>query len=136
MNEPIVHTTRTDNLIDFLQLHGMEVEPVESTIYRVVRDGELPVFLNLGEECITFEVDLGCISEIKNEALLFELLDANTEIQPVSFAVDSTNPEDLRLLLTESRILGDLNDREILSVFDALELAADKAEKILASHLK
>ncbi|MBC2603376.1 hypothetical protein [Puniceicoccus vermicola] len=136
MNGPIIHTTRTDGLIDFLQLQGMEVEALESPIYRVVRDGELPVYLNIGEEVLTFEVDLGGVCEIACEELYRALLDANTEIQPVSFGLDSSNPEDPRLVLEESRVIGDLSDREILSVFDALELAADKAEQILAPFLK
>jgi len=136
MTGPIIHSTRSDTLLDFLQLKGMEVESIDSNIYRVVRDGELPVFLNIGEEVLSFEVDLGAIADIQSETLFKTLLDANTEIQPVSFAVDSTNPEDLRLVLVESRVIGDLSEREILSVFDALELATDQAESILAPLLK
>tara|TARA_R100000027_G_scaffold683_2_gene779 strand:+ start:5741 stop:6169 length:429 start_codon:yes stop_codon:yes gene_type:complete len=136
MNGPTIHTTRTDDLIDFLQMHGMEVEALESSIYRVVRDGELPVFLNIGDEVLSFEVDLGSIAEIGSEDLYKALLDANTEIQPVSFGLDNTNPDDPRLVLAESRVVGDLSDREILSVFDALELATDKAVTILAPLVK
>lgn len=136
MNLPTVETIRTDHLVDFLQLHDMEVTEVGDSILRVVRETELPVFLNIGEEVITFEVDLGGIRDLAGQELLFELLDANTAVQPVCFAIDNSHPDDPRLILTESRITGDLCDREVLSVFDALELAADKAETILKKHLK
>lgn len=136
MTGPLIHSTRTDTLVDFLQLKGMEVEAIEDKIYRVVRDGELPVFLNIGEEVLSFEVDLGSIAGIRSEDLYKNLLDCNTQIQPVSFGLDNTNPEDPRLVLLESRVIGDLSDREVLSVFDALELATDKAENLLAPYLK
>lgn len=136
MNLPIIHSTRSDTLLDFLQIKGMEVEEIETNIYRVVRDDELPVFLNIGDEVLSFEVDLGSISGIEGEGLFKALLECNTQIQPVSFGLDHTNPEDLRLVLLESRVIGDLSDSEILSVFDALELATDQAEQLLSNYLK
>lgn len=136
MNIPIIHSTRSDTLLDFLQMKGMEVESIESNIYRVVRDGELPVFIDIGDEVLSFEVDLGSIGGIQTEALYEALLECNTRIQPVSFGLDNTNPDDPRLVLLESRVIGDLSDAEVLSVFDALELATDQAENLLASYLK
>jgi len=133
---PIIHSTRSDTLLDFLQLKGMEVESIEADIYRVVRDDELPVFLNIGDEVLSFEVDLGSIAGIQGEDLFKALLECNTRIQPVSFGLDNTNPDDPRLVLQESRVIGDLSDAEVLSVFDALELATDQAESLLANYLK
>ena len=133
---PIIHSTRSDTLLDFLQIKGMEVESIETNIYRVVRDDELPVFLNIGDEVLSFEVDLGSIADIQGESLYLALLECNTQIQPVSFGLDTTNPEDPRLVLLESRVIGDLSDSEVLSVFDALELATDQAESLLANYLK
>jgi hypothetical protein len=136
MNLPTVQTIRSDDLVEFLQLHNMEVTEAGDSILRVVRETELPVFLNVGNEVLTFEVDLGPVKDLGGGNLFFELLDENTAIQPVCFAIDNSHPDDPRLILTESRITGDLSDREILSVFDALELAADKAETILQKYLK
>lgn len=135
MKLPQVKTTRTDPLIEFLQLHHMEVTEAGDSILSVTRDSELPVFLHIGEEVLTFEVDLGGLAGLSSAELLFDLLDANTEIQPVCFAIDQSNPADPRLILTESRVTGDLSEGEILSVFDALELATDKAETILSKYL-
>ena len=60
----------------------------------------------------------------------------NTEILPVSFAVNNSNPDDPHLVLVESRITVDLSDQELLAVFDALELATDKAEAVIADYVE
>lgn len=131
MDNITIHTKRIDSLTEFLQLNDFEVTSLDGDVYRVSRGDELPVYLHLSDNNISFEVDLGNIQSIASEELYRTLLDANTDIQPVCFALDTTNAEDTRLILAESRITGDLSDQEILSVFDALELAADKAEALL-----
>ena len=90
-------------LMEFLQSNEFFVDQVTDSILRVNRSGELPVFLNVAEQSIYFEVDLGNISEIVNEELYFKLLDLNTEILPVSLGINSTNSDDPRLVLVESR---------------------------------
>lgn len=137
MNTTInIYTTRQDNLEEFLPLHGFEVETINEKVYRVSREDELPVYVHADEQSLYFSVDLGNISGIGDTELYFKLLDLNTEIQPVSFGIDTTNADDPRLVLVESRITGDLSDQELLSVFDAFELATDRAETLLASYLK
>jgi hypothetical protein len=112
------------------------VDQVDEHVFKVVRGEELPVFLYLDEDTLHFEVDLGPVGELNSEKFFYQLLDRNTQIQPVSFAINSSNPEDLRLVLVESRVAGDLNSEELLSVFDALELAADQAEEILKPYIQ
>jgi hypothetical protein len=102
----------------------------------VQRADEVPVFLNITGNTIFFEVDLGSLQGIGSENLYFNLLNLNTEILPVSFGINNSNAEDPRLVLTESREIQDLDDHELLSVFDALELAVDKAEQILTPLLE
>jgi hypothetical protein len=129
-------------LMEFLQANNFFVEKVTDSVLRVNRSGELPVFLNVDESSIYFELDLGNISEmgniseISNEELYFKLLDLNTEILPVSLGINSTNRDDPRLVLVESREAVNLDENEILSVFDAMELAVDKVEELLAGYLK
>ena len=53
----------------------------------------------------------------------------------MSFGINNTNPEDPHLVLVESRETEDLDAHELLSVFDALELAVDRAEAIFQSIL-
>ncbi len=135
MKEIIVKTQTHEELSRLLVLHDFVVEELENDILVATRDEELPVFIKKGEKEIYFEVDLGNVSSIASQELYFKLLDMNTEILPVSFGINNTNPEDPRLVLVESRETGDLCTDEVLSVFDALELATDRAEEILSSAM-
>lgn len=130
-----VHVRKEEDLITFLEIHDFQVDDLEDGVYRVVRADELPVFLKVSENSIYFEVDLGNVSELAGEKFYFSLLDMNTEILPVSFGINDSNPDDPHLVLVETRETSDLNDHELLSVFDALELAADKAELFLSSTI-
>ena len=130
MNEVIVKIETQEEFSRFLMLNGFDVEDLGNAVYKVTRAEELPVFLKIDEKTIYFEVDLGNVTDFGPASLHFTLLDMNTEILPVSFGINNSNPEDPRLVLVESRETGSLNDHEILSVFDALELAVDKAEAL------
>ena len=135
MSNIIIKIEKKEEFSRFLSLNGFDVEDVEHGSFRGSREDELPVFAKVDDKNIYFEVDLGNISEIASKELYFKLLDLNTEILPVSFGINNTNAEDPRLVLVESRETGDLNDDELLSVFDALELAVDKAEALLAAEI-
>lgn len=135
MSKVTIKTSKSEDLVSFLELAGFEVEDVGSGVYRVVRDQELPVFLRVSEQDIYFEVDLGNVQDIANEQLYFELLNLNTEIQPVSLGIDTSAHDDPRLVMVERRETGDLCDQELLAVFDALELASDRTAAVLESAL-
>jgi Tir chaperone protein (CesT) family len=132
MKNILIKLQRDEELAHFLDSNGFAVEELENNVFRVQRDDELPVFLNVDEKQIYFEVDLGNIDSILTQELLLSLLALNTEILPVSAGIDTSNPEDRRLVLVESRETGDLSDQELLAVFDALELAVDRVTEILA----
>lgn len=136
MKDIVIKIEKEEEFSRFLMLNGFDVEELGNNIYRVSRVGELPVFVKLGEEAVYFEVDLGNLHAFGDSSLHFKLLDLNTEILPVSFGINNTNTEDPRLVLVESRETGNLNDHEILSVFDALELAVDRAESLLSSSVE
>jgi len=131
----ILSRSRVD-LSEFLSTHHFFVETIEEDIYIVRRGEELPVFLSTKGDTLYFEIDLGSFNEVKSEELMFNLLDFNTVILPVSFGINNTNPENPRLVLVESRSSKNLQQEDFLSVFDALELATDKAEELLAGYLK
>ncbi|PID26919.1 MAG: hypothetical protein CR982_07675 [Candidatus Cloacimonadota bacterium] len=135
MKDIQIRTAREMNLFEFLIEKGFHIEEIDSNIFKVDRDGEIPVFINLSNNNIFFLVDLGSINDFASEELYFKLLDINTEILPVSVGVDSSNKDDKRLVLVESRETKNLDDNELLSVFDALEIAADKIEILLSTYL-
>jgi len=135
MEQVIVTSAQKEDLATFLKLNGFEVENLGENLYRVERDGELPVFLNVDSGQLYFEIDLGDITAVANEKLYHDLLDLNTEIQPVAFGLNRANPDDPRLVLVESREAENLDSNELLSVFTALELAVDRAEALLGAYL-
>lgn len=135
MNTPKIKLQREEDLSRFLQSHQFQVEDLGENVLRVQREDELPVFLKVDEAQIYFEVDLGNVDEVATLEFYATLLDLNTEVLPVSFGLDTSNKEDVRLVLVESRETGDLCDDEILSVFDALELAVDRAQEVLTKAL-
>jgi hypothetical protein len=136
MGAVTVHSKKEEDLVRFLNMNDFQVEEVGDNIFLVSRATELPVFLKVTDHTIYFEVDLGALSGLGNEALYFKLLELNTEVLPVSFGINNSHSEDPRLVLVESRETTDLDAQEILSVFDALELATDKAETLLQFELK
>ena len=135
MSNVTIATRRESELISFLRLNDFGVEEISENILRVTHLEELPVFISINGNNMYFELDLGNISSFADKDLYFKLLDLNTEILPVSFAINNSNPDDPRLVLVESRETGDLSDQELLAVFDALQLAVDKAEALLAGYL-
>lgn len=135
MSNVIIKIEKKEEISRFLSLNGFDVENLDNDVFRISRENELPVFVKVDDKNIYFEVDLGNISEIASKELYFKLLDLNTEILPVSFGINNSNTEDPRLVLVESRETSDLNDNETLSVFDALELAVDKAEALLKAEI-
>ena len=136
MNSVMIASRKETDIVTFLEFNEYDVEKINDTILRVSRPEELPVFVSINDNNMYFEVDLGDINSVADKDLLFKLLDLNTEILPVSFGINNSNPDDPRLVLVESRETGDLNDQELLAVFDALELATDKAEILLAEYIK
>jgi hypothetical protein len=135
MKNILIKLQREDELTRFLEANGFAVEDLTNDVFRVQRDDELPVFLKVDDAQIYFEVDLGNIDAVISQELLVSLLTLNTEILPVSVGLDTSHPQDRRLVLVESRETGDLSDQELLAVFDALELAVDRVSEILTPSL-
>jgi hypothetical protein len=135
MSTPKIKLQREEDLSRFLQSHNFNVDDLGQNVLRVQREDELPVFLKIDDKQIYFEVDLGKVEEVASLEFYATLLDLNTEVLPVSFGLDTSNPEDVRLVLVESRETGDLCDDEILAVFDALELAIDRVQPVITQAL-
>jgi hypothetical protein len=135
MNKVLIKVQREEELARFLEAHGFAVEELSNDVFRVQREEELPVFLKADNQQIYFEVDLGNINELLSQELLLSMLALNTEILPVSIGLDTSNSEDHRLVLVESRETCDLNDQELLAVFDALELAVDRVTELLSPSI-
>ena len=132
----LVRNQSATSLMGFLQDNDFIVDRVTDSVIQISRFEELPIFIHTKGNSLYFEVDLGSISEMASEKLYFDLLDLNTEILPVSVGIDRADNRDPKLVLVESREIQNLDENELLSVFNALELATDKVESILSAHLK
>lgn len=136
MSEIQVRNLNYSNLEDFLYDNEFFVEKASDSIYKVNRSNEQPVYINHNDNILYFSVDLGCIKDIGSQELYFKLLDLNTEILPVSVGIDTSESSDPRLVLVESRECSNIDQNELLSVFDALEIAVDKIESTLSEFVK
>jgi hypothetical protein len=141
MRDISVHAVKEFDLLGFLAAQGFDVEVLTDSVFKVTKEDDVPVFLSHNDGSLYFEVDIGSLNDMLdsqnggvNASLLQSFLDLNTEVLPVSFGVNSTDPADARLVLVESRVTGDLSDNELLSVFDALSIAVDKAERLLTAR--
>lgn len=136
MQSILISKQHKSTLDQFLQDRDFLVEEIASGIYKVQREEELPVFVSIEGGQLFFEVDLGAVQDHASQDLFTQLLKLNTEILPVSVAIDDASSEDERLVLVESREIGDLSDVEVLSVFDSLAIAVDKTEVLLSQYFK
>ncbi|MDA3837443.1 MAG: hypothetical protein PF574_00495 [Candidatus Delongbacteria bacterium] len=123
------------DLIDFLENRDYIVDEVSENILSANKSGEMTVYISLIDDVMYFYVDLGNISEIADKDLYFKILDLNTEILPVSIGIDTTNENNNRLVIVESREIDNLDDNELLYIFNAMEIATDKVAMILAEYL-
>lgn len=130
-----ITTDRSLPITQFLQDQEYVVEQIDENVCQVSRDQDLPVFIQTDGKSLYFEVDLGNASEFATQDLYFQLLNLNTEILPVSIGIDSTNSDDPRLVLVESREAHNLDDNELLSVFNALEIATEKVAGVLSGFV-
>lgn len=134
MNSVRVREIQNFSLEEFLLNNDFFIEYTDNTVTKVTRTGEEPVYITQNNNTLFFEADLGSIEDLKSEGLYGSLLRLNTEILPVSVGINNINNED-RLVIIESRELGNLDKEELLSVFDAFDIAAQKIEVLLRNFV-
>lgn len=123
------------DLIEFLENRDYIVDEVSENILSANKSGEMTVYISLIDDVMYFYVDLGNITDIADKNLYFKILDLNTEILPVSIGIDTTNEKNNRLVIVESREINNLDDNELLYIFNAMEIATDKVAMLLAEYL-
>ncbi len=135
MENVVVRDVQSTTMVEFLLNNDFFVEQLSDSVYKVERTGEMPVYVSERENTLFFEVDLCSVKGLDSKEFLYKMLDLNTEILPVSAGIDSCDEADPRLVLVESRESENLDRNELLSVFDAFEIAADKIEVVISSFL-
>ena len=105
----------------------------------LLENDELNIGSLITNEQIEFVIDLCGINDLdknKLQKIYEEILDENTEILPSNFGIDSSNPQDKRLVLVDSLAIENLDENELLLTLDALALNVIDAYDLLEKYLK
>ena len=132
--EIVVRSVRSIGLEEFLQSHDYIMTEIKNDVILISRS-DLSVYLKSDKGILFFEVEIGNISKERTIELYEDLLDLNTEILPVSIGIDRAATNDPRLVLVESRESANLDENELLSVLQTMEIAVAKVELVLKKHL-
>ena len=132
--EIVIRSVRSIGLEEFLQSHDYIMTEIKNDVILISRS-DLSVYLKSDKGILFFEVEIGNISKERTIELYEDLLDLNTEILPVSIGIDRAATNDPRLVLVESRESANLDENELLSVLQTMEIAVAKVELVLKKHL-
>ena len=105
----------------------------------LLENDELNIGSLITSEQIEFVIDLCGINDLdknKLQEIYEKILDENTEILPSNFGIDSSNPQDKRLVLVDSLAIENLDENELLLTLDALALNVIDAYDLLEKYLK
>jgi hypothetical protein len=91
----------------------------------IIQDGNI---LIIRKELYVLEI------EKLSREFLFDLLDMNTEILPISLAIDSRQKKSPKLVLNESLHMENLDVSEVLMVFDTIESNIDKILELTSKY--
>lgn len=75
---------------------------------------------------------LDSLNEEKMEEVLFELLDLNTEIDPIATAIDTSDEENVLIVARTTLEVGYLQAKEVLSAFETLIFRLPEVRDIVA----
>ena len=125
-------------ITDFLQDKGYIATERDSLLVIQDEDG-VNIFAIIDESQIEFMVDLCGLNQLnqkKLEEIYEKILDANTEMLPSGFGIDSDDPDDKRVVLVDSLAVGNLDENELLLSLDALTVNVATAHELLLPYLK
>lgn len=132
--EIVIRSVRSIGLREFLQSHNYNMAQIDNGVILISRL-DLEIYLKPSKDVLYFEMEIGNISKERSVELYEDLLDLNTEILPVSIGIDKVSTGEPRLVLVESRESANLDENELLSVLQTMEIAVAKVEVLLKKHL-
>lgn len=122
----------------FLDDQGYSV--IEQDSILIIQDeDELNIFAVVDDTQIEFMVDLCGVTELdtsKLEEIYGKILDQNTEVLPTCFGIDSSDPDDKRIVLVDSLATENLDANELLLALDSLAVNVVTAHELLLPYLK
>ena len=109
----------------------------EDLMLVTLKEIDTKVILIKEGDTLIIQQELVGIKELAEDIKLYkELLDFNTEILPVSIAIDSTNEENPKLVINESLNIENMDSDELIRVFEAIEIHMPKVVNIIKKYTK
>jgi uncharacterized protein YjfI (DUF2170 family) len=102
-NKIIIKSTSNFGILEFIQNNDYIVTKITESVIKVSRANELDVFINIKNDQLYFQIEIGNVSELNDDKIYYKLLDLNTEILPVSIGIDSCDENNPKLVIIESR---------------------------------
>ncbi len=100
-------------------------------------DDSIKLIMIVEDETLFLQLDIIKLKELKETIELYKaLLDMNTEILPVSLAIDSTDKNNERLVINESLEIQNLDENELLKVLETIEMSIPKVYRLLKNYKK
>ncbi|BDU49677.1 CesT family type III secretion system chaperone [Haliovirga abyssi] len=125
------------NLEEVLLENGYLVEKKEGIYFVKFKEFDAKAVMLEEGETLFVQVDLVGVDDLHNDVALYKkLLDLNTEILPVSIAIDSTDKGNQRLVINESLEIENLDENELLKVFDTIDMSFGKIFNLLKEYKK
>jgi hypothetical protein len=132
-------STKT-TITDFLEQEGYEVEEQQDGEVLVVTDEDgFTIFVVVNDMQIEFMVDICAESDLKSDKVLDAyrmILDLNTEILPTCYGIDTTEPENARIVLVDSLALENLDANELQLSLSSLAQNTINAVETLSPYHK
>lgn len=125
------------DLIDVLSENGYVAEEINGVYFVPLKSGKYQLTMIEKGKTLVIQVSLIRLIHLKDEKSLYKkLLDLNTEILPISIAIDSTRFAYEKLVLNESLETLNLDENELMKVFEVIERNIAKVEKIIEKYIK
>lgn len=138
MQEVLVRSQEMQSLEEVLLENGYYVEKRDDVYTVNLKEfTDLYVLLAIEGKTLFIQLNIVSVNELKDDVGLYKrLLDLNTEILPVSIAIDSTNQEDPRIVINESLAIESLDENELLKTFEVIEMNIERIYNILKEYKK
>jgi hypothetical protein len=128
------------NITEFLEQEEYEVEERQNGEVLVVSDEDgFTIFAVVTDMQIEFMVDICGESDLQEDKILEAyrmLLDQNTEILPTCYGIDTTDPNNSRVVLVDSLALENLDANELQLSLSSLAQNTINAVEILSPYHK
>lgn len=125
------------NLEDILLENGFSMNKEDEILFVHLTDSDAYVAIVENEGSLYFELDLVGINKVRDDIDFYKkILDLNTEILPVSIAINSSDETDNRLIVAESLPTENLDENEILEVLDVMDISLPRILKLIKEYIK